>query len=95
MIAVRLSVQCVARASPGAGHPPHRPAPPARGARLPVAVPFTAFAPSEPPAVPAHNEAKGERVIGLLTDLLEAQVRRAVLPATPTGAAAAGADRKP
>ncbi|KAI7843550.1 hypothetical protein COHA_002792 [Chlorella ohadii] len=74
MIAVRYSVQCVARASPGAGHPPHRPPPPARGARLPVAVPFTSFAPSEPPAVPVvHHEAKGERVIGLLTDLLEAQ----------------------
>lgn len=83
MIAVRYSVQCVARASPGAGHPPHRPPPPARGARLPVAVPFTSFAPSEPPAVPVvHHEAKGERVIGLLTDLLEAQVRRAALPAT-------------
>ena len=72
MIAVHCASTCVARADPGAGHAPRRRA----SSRLPVALPFTSFAPSPEPALPAvQQEVKGERVISLLTDLLEAQVR--------------------
>lgn len=70
MIVVRCASTCVARADPGAGHAPRRRA----SSRLPVALPFTSFAPSPEPALPAvQQEVKGERVISLLTDLLEAQ----------------------
>lgn len=73
MIAVRCASTCVARAGPGAGQAPRRRA----SSRLPVALPFTSFAPSAPSPEPAlaQQEVKGERVISLLTDLLEAQVR--------------------
>lgn len=71
MIAACRSSICATRAQAGpSARQPSRRSP----SRLPVAVPFTSFAPSEPLGLPAvQPEVRGERLICLLTDLLEAQ----------------------
>lgn len=69
MLAIRASAFCQPRAA-GARQTSRR-----ATSRVPVALPHHAFiAPAEPPAVPlARQEAKGERLTVLLSDLLEAQ----------------------
>lgn len=102
MIAACRSSICATRAQAGpSARQPSRRSP----SRLPVAVPFTSFAPSEPLGLPAvQPEVRGERLICLLTDLLEAQVclgrreglsRRRGFPAAAQGAGARGANPKP